>query len=395
MQRKALIVGGAGGPDQEVNSVLQRFGFGPAAAAASVPEAASRLRDEHFDLLVVPLQDMDAVDLATLEREIRRATSTFVIGTAAEANADLILRAMRSGIHEFVHFPPDARDLTAAVDRLLQRSQTAAAQGLTVAVYSAKGGLGTTSVAINLAYGFARNDPKSRVALVDFVVAGGDVAVMLDLHPTYDVSDLAIRTNQIDAELLKSTLTAAPGGVWVLPAGDKPEVSDLVDASAASTIIAQLGASFGFTVIDCEHYLTDRTLAALDAADRVVLVTQLSIAALRSTQRTIQLCRRLGYPDDRLYVVANRYQSADVVSTEDAAQVLERQVYYKIPNDYRTSVAALTKGQAVSQYDVKSTLAVSYAGLAAKLAGGTSAASDANGTDTTSRLGRLLGRGRK
>jgi pilus assembly protein CpaE len=360
-----------------------------------VSEAAARLRDEHFDLLIVPLQDMDAVDLATLEREMRRASATFVIGTAPEANPDLILRAMRSGIHEFVQFPPDARDLTAAVDRLLQRGQVSATQGMSVAVYSAKGGLGTTSVALNLAYGFARNNPNARVALVDFVVTGGDVGVLLDLRPTYDIADLAVKTSRIDAELLKSMLTPAPGGVWVLPAGDKPEVSDLVDAAAASTILSQLGMSFGFTVVDCEHYLTDRTLAALDAADRIVLVTQLNIAALRSTQRTVQLCRRLGYPDDKIYVVVNRWQSADVVSTADAAQVLEREVFYKIPNDYKILSAALTKGQSVSQYDASSPLATSYAGLAAKLGGSAPAATDGNGKTNSSRLGRLLGRGRK
>jgi pilus assembly protein CpaE len=300
---------------------------------------------------------------------------------------------MRSGIHEFVHFPPDARDLTAAVDRLLQRSQTAAAQGLTVAVYSAKGGLGTTSVAINLAYGFARNDPKSRVALVDFVVAGGDVAVMLDLHPpttsptSRSAPTRSTPSSQVDAHAARAACGCCRRGTS-RGLGSRGRVGGEHDHRAARR----------------ELRLHRDRLRALPhrpdpggarRRDRVVLVTQLSIAALRSTQRTIQLCRRLGYPDDRLYVVANRYQSADVVSTEDAAQVLERQVYYKIPNDYRTSVAALTKGQAVSQYDVKSTLAVSYAGLAAKLAGGTSAASDANGTDTTSRLGRLLGRGRK
>lgn len=393
MQRKALIVAGAAGPDEVANGVLQRFGFAPAVAVPGVSEAVARLRDEHFTLVVVPLQSMDPVDLATLEREVQRVGSTFVIGTAPHASSELIIRAMRSGIHEFLEFPPNAQDLAAAVDRLFRRNPQESTQGVVVAVYSAKGGLGTTSVAINLAYGYAGSNASARVALVDFVVTGGDVGVLLDLRPAYDIGDLALKASRIDAELLKASLTPARGGVWVLPAGDKPEVSDLVDAGAAMTIIGQLRASFGFTVIDCEHHLTDRTLAALDTADRVVLVTQLNIAALRSTQRTIQLCRRLGYPDEKLYVVVNRYQSADVVSTSDAAQVLEREVFFKIPNDYRTSAAALTKGMAISEYDATTALATSYAGLAAKLGG--SGQNVSNGKEQSSRLGRLLRIGRK
>lgn len=396
MQLKVLVAGGAAGPDAVVNGVVQRFGFAPAVAAAGVAEAAARLRDEHFDLLVVPLQGMDVVDFAALERELRRAPSTLVIGTAPEASPDLILSAMRAGIHEFLQSPPHAQDLTAAVDRLVRRVRVDAVQGLTVAVYSAKGGLGTTSVALNLAYGFARNNPASRAALVDFVVAGGDVAVLLDLHPLYDIADLAAKTSRIDAELLRSMLTPATGGVWVLPSGDKPEIADLVDASAANAMLGQIGANFGFTVVDCEHHLTDRTLAALDAADRVVLVTQLNIAALRSTQRSIQICRRLGYADDKVFVVVNRYQSADAVSLADAAHVFEREVFHTIPNDHRTFAAALNRGVAVSEYDASSPLVASYAGLAAKLGGGAPpGAADGNGKGSHSRLGRLFGIGRK
>ena len=121
-QRKALIIAGAAGPDDTVTGVLQRFGFAPAAAAPDIAAGTARLRDEHYDLVFVPLQSLSAVDFATLERELRRASSTFVIGTAPEANPDLILRAMRSGIHEFLVFPPTAKALTAAVDRLIARS---------------------------------------------------------------------------------------------------------------------------------------------------------------------------------------------------------------------------------------------------------------------------------
>src|SRR5262245_34841369 len=118
MQRKALIVAGAAGPDEAANAVLQRFGVGPAEAGAAVGADVGRLRHDHADLLVVPLDQLSAVELTLLERDLRREESTIVIGTAPVADPDLILRAMRSGVHEFLTFPPDPNEFAAAVDRL-------------------------------------------------------------------------------------------------------------------------------------------------------------------------------------------------------------------------------------------------------------------------------------
>ena len=393
-QRKVLIVAGAAGPEETVIAVLQRFSFAPAQTVPAISQAIARMAEEHFDLVIVPLQDMDPVDLATLEREIRKGRATFVVGTSSHLEPDVILRAMRAGIHEVLAHPPDPRDLSGAVDRLMRRGQADVARGLTVAVYSQKGGVGTTSTAVNLAFGFARNNPEARVALADFVVAGGDIGVLLDLRPTYTIGDLVAKVNRIDADLLYSLLTPCEGGVWVLPASDKPELADAVDAAAAATILAQLRDNFGFTVVDCEHHLSDRTLAALDAADRIVLVTQLNVAALRGTQRTLQLCQRLGYASEKLCVVVNRYDSSDVVSLADAAKVLEREIFFRIPNDYRTSTGAINKGVPVVEYDAASPLSRSFANLTAKL-GGATASVDANGNGQGSRLGRIFGMGRK
>src|ERR671936_2160955 len=313
-QRKALIVTGAAGPHDIANGVLQRFGFAPAVSALNLSEGVAQMRGEHFDLLVVPLQGIAAAELAALERELRKQRATFVIGTAAHADPELILRAMRSGIHEFLVYPPDPKDFAGAVDRLMRRTHSEGKGGITLVVYSAKGGVGTTTVAINLAFALAKTHADGRVALADLVASGGDVRVMLDLKPAYDMGDLIRKVDRIDAELLQSVLTPCAGGVWALPSGEDPEIAEAFDAAAATTIIEQLRAHFAFTVIDCEHHMSERTLAALDTADQIVLVTQLNVPALRSTQRTLALCQRLGYAADKLHIVVNRHQSGEMVS---------------------------------------------------------------------------------
>lgn len=392
MQRTALIVGGAAGSPDIVNSLLQRIGFAPAVLVSELSEALVRLRSDPVTLLIVSLDGLEGPGLSALERELRQQPGTFVIGTAAEAASDVILRAMRSGIHEFLLYPPEPKDLASAVDRLMRRSHGDFKVGPAIAVYSAKGGVGTTSVAVNLAFAFAKNHPDYEVALADMVASGGDVRVMLNLRPAYDMGDLLKKVDRIDDELLHSLLTECPGGVWALPASDDPEVAEALDATATLAILDHLRAHFAFTVVDCEHYLNARTLAVLDVVDHTVLVTQLNVQALRSTQRTLALFRRLGYSDDKVHVVVNRHHANDVVSVADATQVLGRNIFFRLPNDYKTSAAALTRGVSVSAQDPSSALAAGYAQLATRLNSGgpIQAGSKSENGARTSRLTRLF-----
>jgi pilus assembly protein CpaE len=144
--------------------------------------------------------------------------------------------------------------------------------------------------------------------------------------------------------------------------------------------------------------MSDRTLAAFDAADRIVFVTQLTVPALRSTKRSLELCERLGYPGSKCFVLVNRFNSGDAVTLSDAKDVLGREVFWKIPNDYRAFNNALTRGRPVTDLDAASPLAKSFLQLAAKL-GGTSDGESTNGvtkvTAPGSRIGRILRIGRK
>ena len=395
VQRKALIIGEAVGDHDKAVDVLARFGFKVVEELPTLSVATSALRNDHYDLVIVPIDKLSSVEMALLEREIRREQS-MLIGTAPKPDPDLILRGMRAGVQEFLVSPPAQTDFAAAVDRLVRRTTTETQRGLVTAVYSSKGGLGTTAVAMNLAYAYARNHPDRRVALADFVVGSGDVRVMLDLKPAYDIGDLVMKVDRVDEELLFAVLTATAGGVWILPASEKEEVGDMLDATASASILNHLRAHFN-VVIDCEHHMSDRTLAAFDAADRIVLVTQLTVPALRATKRTLELCERLGYPDSKLFVVVNRYHSGDVVTPNDAKDVLGREVFWKIPNDYRAFSDALTRGRPITDRDANSPLAKAFIQLAAKL-GGTSETESANGVVTPpggSRIGRILRIGRK
>ena len=212
---------------------------------------------------------------------------------------------------------------------------------------------------------------------------------MLNLNPPYDLADVADKADRIDGELLNSVLVQALDGVWLLAGSERPEAEEVVDAAVVTSVVNQLKQTFNYTLLDCEHSLNDRTLAALDVADRILLVTQLSVPALRAAQRSLGICRRLGYPDEKLCVIINRFQSGDVISPAEAADVLKAEIFYKLPNDYRASTEALTRGIPVAMADAQSKLTWAYTQLATKLSGGEELATAGNGAKQNGTHGRL------
>jgi pilus assembly protein CpaE len=392
MPRKALVVSGAAGSLETATTVLARFGFGDPSTAIDVAGALGELQHDTYDLLVLPLEDIDALQLAAVERALRSGRLSLTIGTAPRADSDLILRAMRSGIQEFLVYPPNPKDLASAVDRLMRRTNSNGQRGSVFALYSSKGGLGTTSIATNLSHALAKNHRESRVAIADLVVTDGDVRVFLNLKPAYDLGDLVKKLDRVDAELLYSLMTPYREGIWALPGPDSPEHDELLDGSTVSTIVDQLRSNFAFTVLDCEHHMSERTLAAMDLADRILLVTQLNVPSLRSTQRTLAICRRLGYANEKMCVVINRHQSGEVLSLSDATDVLKCEVFWKLPNDYRVSAGALMKGVPVAELDPSCKLAWSYGQLAAKLAGVGEVSRNGNHRASVRSLRAFLGR---
>lgn len=397
LPRTVLVVGTADSPESISTGVLQQHAFTEVTRVDTVADAAARLRRTSFDLVILPIDGATSDDLSVIEHDIR-PSAPFIIGTAANATQELILGALRAGIPEFVPAPVQAEELDVAVRRLLRRMEPdARLRGMLLAVYSGKGGLGTTSVAVNLATAIAKEHPEAQVALVDFVVVGGDIRVMLDLKPTYDIGDLVMKVDRIDGDLLSSLMTTGPAGMRILPSSDRPEVQDLIDGAATSTILAQLRAHFHYVVIDLEHYLGERTIGALDMADRIMLVTQLSVPALRSTQRTLDLFNRLGYPPTKVHVVVNRSNAESALTIGDAETVLGRRIAAKLPNDFSACAEATTKGVPVLEHAPGSSLADSFRQLAVTLPDPTAptAAVSANGAGgSATRKRRLFRLGR-
>jgi len=177
--------------------------------------------------------------------------------------------------------------------------------GKVLAVFSPKGGVGRTTIAVNLALAAAQLSDR-KIVLVDGDLTFGDVGVMLNLPPTRTISDLIPYANQLDEELLDTILATHPSGLRVLLAPPKPELADLVTPEHMSLILARLRELFDYVIVDTMVTLNDVTLAILDVADKVLVVTTPEIPAVKNVRAFLDTATALGYPADKIEVILNR-----------------------------------------------------------------------------------------
>ena len=340
-RRTVLTVTGAVGPDAELDAALAPLGFAPAEVALTAAALLDHLHAAHYDLLLLPLDGVADV-LGSLEEALRADPAMSVVGTGPAADPELILRGLRLGAHEFLVRPAAARDLVGAVERAQRRVSPDGRRGRLVAVFSPKGGMGVTTVAINLAVGCAAAAPKQRVALVDLSEDDPDIRLFLNLAPAYDIEDLIARGDDIDGSVVASILTEHPSGVWVLPAAERGRGA--LDAASVTAMLGHLRAHFDVIIIDADSSRRPHVLAALDAAHRILLVTQLSLPALRSAQQAAQWLRERGYEEGKVQILMNRVSGGDAVSLADARDVLGCDIAHTLPNDHRSCTTAVARG---------------------------------------------------
>lgn len=368
--RLAFMVEHAGLPDTLLNSMLEPRGFAPVVVVPTLSDLVLRMRQQAPALVVLPVTGAGA-DLAfdDVAFELRRIPGCAAIGTAPVKDADLVLAALRAGVAEFVVTPASDDEIRAAVNRLLLLSSNPAAQGQIYTLYSAKGGLGTSTIAASLAWELAHRNGKQGVALADLTTTGGGMRVMLNISPLYDLGNIAAQTDRIDRDFVRSVMVPDPEGVSILAAAEEVDAADTLNIATAGRLFDVLRREYAYTVVDTDHHFAEPTIAALDAADRIVLVTQLDVSALRSTQRSLGVLGRLGYPADKIVVLINRRSERDRILLEDAEQVLRRSVGVTLPNDYLACADAITTGTFVQRHAPASPLVGAFSTMADILTG--------------------------
>jgi pilus assembly protein CpaE len=211
-------------------------------------------------------------------------------------------------------------------------------EGKIIAVFSPKGGIGCTTIAVNLAVALA--DQGNSVVLVDGSLQFGDVAVMLNLKSSATIIDLVERTDELDYDLVSSVVTSHSSGLKVLPAPSRPEMAELVTEDHIKKLLQALRQMYDFVIIDTASSLNDVSLAMLDVADRIVLVTRQNLPTLKNVSRFFDLSAGLDYETGKIMLVVNHGSNKLNISIKDIVDSLKRQIVGVIPEDEAAYSAA-------------------------------------------------------
>jgi pilus assembly protein CpaE len=282
-----------------------------------------------------------------------------------QQDSTLILRAMRLGAKEFFSPDPTGVELAAAVERLVLEHVAAAPAERTapvVAVMGAKGGVGATFVACQLAA--ALQAQGERTVIVDLNLPLGDVALHLDVQPTYTLDHVVQDTERLDATSLRTALQLHRSGLSILAAPAEVEAAERVGARHVERVLRLLRQEFQWVVLDVSRSWNEASIHALDLADLILLVTLMDVPTLSHARQHLGVLRRLGHGDSKIRLVANRHEKGGAISDRDYTGFLGRVPDLRIPNDYRTTVLSVNQGKLVSEVSRRCPLQEAFVELA-------------------------------
>jgi pilus assembly protein CpaE len=335
-----------------------------AGAAESGPQALELAQRLHPDVVLMDINMPGMDGITTSEQLGSLVPSTAVIMMSVQGEADYLRRSMLAGAREFLVKPFSADELTTSIRKVHERerekqsraSERAGAapparaaadhperSGSVVTLFAPKGGVGRSTIAVNLAVAAAKDGRK--VALVDGSLQFGDIAVMLNLDPRHrSLADLVPEMEAGVPESLDAVLVHHDSGIDVLLAPPTPETAELITPTYMRGVLAGLRRDHDLVVVDTPPVLNDIVLMMLDVADRIVAVLTLEITNIRNLRIFLEVARQLGYDDGRLQLVLNRADSSLGIRVADVERSLGRKVDHSIVSDGRSVVYALNRG---------------------------------------------------
>lgn len=379
-----LAVTIAGGSDQHVEKVVESCGISATRIKIDQLAALAEPRAAQPTIVLVDIRDRGALppSVAALRRQ---HPSTGVIIVASTLEPALMLEAMRSGVTEFLTMPISAIDLQAAMGRVAAVAVPTTAAGQVFAFLGAKGGVGTTTVAVNVATALSQIAPGSTL-LIDLHLAYGDAAVYLGTEPRFSVVDALENVQRLDKTFLSGLVGHAKAGLAFLASSDRASVTP-VDAATVQALIEAASHHYQYIVLDVPR--SEAFLDALEPCARIVVVANQELATVRAATR-LSAALRQRYGKDRLTVVVSRFDSHSEIGSSDVERVLGSPVAHTFPSNYRVALDALNAGRPVV-LDNHNKLAASLTGFARHLVDGSESATPAK-KKPAGLLGLITGR---
>jgi pilus assembly protein CpaE len=334
-------------------------------------EAISLASTLHPDVVLMDINMPDMDGIAATEQLARDVPTASVVMMSVQGEADYLRRSMLAGAREFLVKPFSSDELTASIRQVHSREREKASRmaemapvavpvsgggsgsssredgepGIVVAFFSPKGGVGRTTMAVNLAVA-AATELGRKVVIVDASFQFGDVGVLLNLNPkNKSIADLMPELEGGgDVESLDTFVINHSAGIRVLLAPPSPEMAELITPSSIKKVIEALRMTHDLVVVDCTSYFNDTTLAILDSADTILTMLSLEITSIKNMRLFLEVTEQLGYESGKIRLVLNRADSALGIRVADVEHSIGRKVDETIVSDGRSVVYALNRG---------------------------------------------------
>ncbi|TWI67398.1 pilus assembly protein CpaE [Pseudoduganella lurida] len=340
---------------------------------AGTPERLTTLADEAVpDVLVVDQPRAEEGDLDQLERLGHLFPRMAFIVLSSDLSQEFLLRAMRAGVREVLPAAPALAVLAQALDRIAEKlGNQGGANGRVLAFISCKGGSGSTFLATNLAYALSAGGSK-RVALIDMNLQFGDASLFVsDVKPLATLSDVATQIHRLDPSFLASSMVSVTPNYSVLAAPSDPAHASDVKPEHIDAIVKLARRQYDFIVLDVGRSLDPVSIRALDHADTIYPVLQMTLPYIRDGKRLLTVFRNLDYGKDKVELIVNRHDKNSDIRLKDLEDAFETTALRTMPNHYDAAAKSVNQGVPITRLAPDSPLSAALADMARTLTGET------------------------
>lgn len=316
---------------------------------------------------VIVILDISQGNSDEFIEKVRLHVSKLII-TSTDYSTNMIVKALRMGAKEFLPKPVLKNDLFRVLKMFADENYSSEdSNSKVISVYSNKGGIGKTVIAVNLAKELAQVT-KSKVALVDLNLQLGDVATFLNLNPIFDVSYVMKNfVGKNEDEFLKSFEQYKDSSLYVLSDPTYIEQAERISPQEIVSLFRAMKKVFTYIIVDMSSAIDENSLKILDCSDLIFFTTIVNIPAIRNAQRCLNLFKSRHYPNDKVKIIVNRYMDNDEIKIEDIENTLGEKIYWKIPNNYFTIMDAINKGVSISEVNSSSNIGNNFREFAMKV----------------------------
>ncbi len=333
----------------EIQKLLTVSGFAVVGTAGYGMEAVSLAKDSEPEVVVIAVEEPIIRAIQSIEAIADLLPQAAIVGYTSMRDAATMRKAVLAGVKDYLATPLKDEDLINSIHAVMAQEERRRARmtgeadepiaaGTVITVFGAKGGIGKTTIATNLATALVQKTNQS-VVIVDLDTRFGDVAILMDIPVERSIADLAVPEEEITREMLQECLYTHNSGVAILPAPIRPTDWRNVHAGHIERIVTLLTQTYDYVILDTPGTFNDIVARALELAAMVVLVATVDMAALKDTLLALDMLRSWNFPQEKVRLVINATNESSNVQPQEVKRMLGRDVFWSIPYDRNISTA--------------------------------------------------------